>query len=351
MINVETEVIKNFYYMLSYAYKSLEKEGFNNLVNEEFDNIYDLFAAILNLAVPHLLKQGLYKKYKNLDDDLSTLKGKIDVQKSISLIVQNKRKLNCEFDELTVDNELNQIIKATVKILIFAKEVKSSNKKGLKRSLLFFNEISELDLSSINWGRIQYNRNNQTYKLIINLCYMVIQKYIALNESGTQLMNNFVDEQTMDKLYEKFLIKYIMKHYPQYKVRSKEIKWLIEGEENAGIDFLPKMQSDILISHKSKHLVIDAKYYGDVLQTHHRTDQEKVRSNHLYQIYSYVKNLDVYKNGEVSGALFYALIKDQQVPKLDYIIEGNKISVRTIDLNKPFYHITKQINSFIDDWR
>ena len=36
-----------------------------------------------------------------------------------------------------------------------------------------------------------------------------------------------------------------------------------------------------------KVLIIDAKFYDHILQTQYNTD--KIRSNHLYQIFTYVK--------------------------------------------------------------
>jgi len=49
--------------MLSYAFNSLNHEGFQNVAKEEFENIQNMFAAILSRGVNLQLKQGLYKEY------------------------------------------------------------------------------------------------------------------------------------------------------------------------------------------------------------------------------------------------------------------------------------------------
>jgi 5-methylcytosine-specific restriction enzyme subunit McrC len=56
--------IKNIYYMLSYAYQTLRETGYDSIAEEDFDNIHDLFAAILVRGVGNQNKkrtsQGLY---------------------------------------------------------------------------------------------------------------------------------------------------------------------------------------------------------------------------------------------------------------------------------------------------
>jgi len=89
-------------------------------------------------------------------------------------------------------------------------------------------------------------------------------------------------------------------------------------------------------------MIIDAKYYGRIMQEHHQSDS--VRSAHLYQIYTYVKNLDANHSGNVSGTLLYARTGEELIPDFEYGIGGNTIRVKTLDLNKPFALIADQLN-------
>ena len=67
-------------------------------------------------------------------------------------------------------------------------------------------------------------------------------------------------------------------------------------------------------------------------------------SNNLYQIYAYVKNADKSRSGNVSGMLLYAKTDEAVTPDSDSIIGGNKISVKTLDLSRPFLGIKMQLN-------
>jgi len=68
----------------------------------------------------------------------------------------------------------------------------------------------------------------------------------------------------------------------------------------------------------------------------------------MYQIYTHVKNMDFVHSGNVSGLFLYANIDEDIVLGNDYIIDGNRISVKTLDLNTDFSNITKQLNTLAE---
>ena len=70
-------------------------------------------------------------------------------------------------------------------------------------------------------------------------------------------------------------------------------------------------------------------------------DKYTLHSGNVYQIFTYVKSMDFEmrdKPHEVSGMLLYAKTDDthQPDPKEPYLMRGNKIMVRTLDLNCDF---------------
>lgn len=104
------------------------------------------------------------------------------------------------------------------------------------------------------------------------------------------------------------------------------------------IEFLPTMKSDISLYYKDKILIIDTKYYGKIMQTNSN-------SNNMYQIFTYVKNKDYSNSGNVSSSiLLYAKTEEDNVPDNDFLISGNQIGVKTLDMNTDFSNIAKQLN-------
>ena len=72
-----------------------------------------------------------------------------------------------------------------------------------------------------------------------------------------------------------------------------------------------------------------------------------LHSNNLYQIFTYVKNKAV-SGGKVSGMLLYAKTDEAIQPNNTYMMSGNKISVRTLDLDCEFSKIANQLNGIAD---
>ena len=84
MIKDKSIFIKNIYYMLSYAFTTLTPTQDDEIAAEEFDNIHNLFAAILAKGIGQQLKQGLYREYLNRKEDMPVMRGKIDMPGTIS---------------------------------------------------------------------------------------------------------------------------------------------------------------------------------------------------------------------------------------------------------------------------
>ena len=85
--------IQNIYYMLSYAFQVLKQEDYKQVAGEKFEKIHDLFAAILEKGVSRQIKQGLYREYVPIQEDLPLMRGKLNVHDTVNLKVQQKQKL------------------------------------------------------------------------------------------------------------------------------------------------------------------------------------------------------------------------------------------------------------------
>ncbi len=341
-------LIKNIYYMLSYAFQILRQSNFDDMATEEFDNVQNLFAAILSKGIGQQLKQGLYREYQNKTEDIPTMRGRIDMPGTIRHKIAREQVLTCEYDELSENNLLNQILKTTVMLLLRSRDVDTEYKDILKKEILYFSDIDLIEPSSIQWDRVRFHRNNQTYQMLISLCQLILQGMLLTTEQGEHRLVSFVDEQRMCRLYEKFILEYYCREFPRLHVSASQISWALDD----GIGtMLPVMQSDIMLSYQDTVLIIDAKYYS-------RTTQEQygvhtLHSNNMYQIFTYVKNKDkefADKPHTVSGMLLYAHTDEIIQPDQSYQMSGNRIDVKTLDLNQEFPVIADQLNQIAEDF-
>jgi len=182
--------------------------------------------------------------------------------------------------------------------------------------------------------------------MLISICQLIIEGMLLTTDKGAYKLASFVKEQIMCRLYEKFILEYYIKEVPILKVRASQIPWALDD----GIGtMLPIMQSDITLSYGKKVLIIDAKFYAHTTQVNY--DTHSLHSNNLYQIFTYVKNKDAEfgdKSHEVSGMLLYARTDEAIQPNNEYQMSGNKILVKTLDLNLEFKEIAAQLNAIVE---
>ena len=183
--------------------------------------------------------------------------------------------------------------------------------------------------------------------MLISLCRLVLEGLLLTTESGEYKLASFLDEQRMNRLFERFIFEYYAKEYSRVHVAAPQISWALDDGFGT---LLPVMQSDIMLSKGDKVLIIDAKYYTHTTQTQYNV--HTLHSANLYQIFTYVKN-EAAKPGNqqktVSGMLLYAATDEAIQPDHSYQMSGNRISVKTLDLNKEFSEIAAQLNAIAED--
>ena len=107
------------------------------------------------------------------------------------------------------------------------------------------------------------------------------------------------------------------------------------------------MKTDITLHKGDKMLIIDTKFYSQILRA--KFDKNTYNSNNFYQISAYVANMDIHHTGNVSGMLLYAQTDNETVPDSMFQKKGSssKIYVRTLDLYQEFSNIRKRLEEIV----
>lgn len=273
-------LIRNVYYMLAYAFHELNQNNYEEIIGETFEDIYDLFAEILARGISYQLKQGLYREYVPKNESMQTIRGKININETIANRTRNSRRISCDFDELSENNVYNQILLTTATLLIRHFDVKKDKKSKLKQLILFFQNVQPIDLHSVRWKALRFDRNNRNYRMLLYICYFIISEWLLTTEAGNHKLPKFSDEH-MDRLFEKFVLAYYKKEHPELNPCAKQIGWDIV-EDETDLSILPIMQTDIHLTIEDRTLIIDTKYYTKVMQEQY--GKETLRNSHLYQI-------------------------------------------------------------------
>jgi len=206
--------------------------------------------------------------------------------------------------------------------------------------MLFFSGVDEIDPFTIRWDLLRFNRNNQSYRMLLSICQFILEGLLLTTDDGSVKLAQFLDEQRMCRLYEKFILEFYKKEVPEVKANASKIEWQLDDGVST---LLPTMQSDIMLTCGSKTLIIDAKYYSHATQV--QFGKHTLHSNNIYQIFAYVKNRDVGNTGNVAGLLLYAKTDEDITPDMTVVMSGNQIGAKTLDLNCEFKDISTQLKS------
>lgn len=337
--------IQNIYHMLAYAFHVLRQQGYRSIAVEEFSNTAELCAEILTCGIRSQLKQGLNREYVDRTDALSSLRGKIEVSESVKTRSVLRKQMVCSFDEFSIDTRMNQVLKASMALLLRS-DIDKTRKKEIKRLIPYFSDVADIHLANVDWG-MRFDRNNQTYRMLMGVCWLLAKGLLQTQSDGSARLMDFLDEQRMSRLYEKFILEYYRQEHPEIAAAASHINWALDDGFSS---MLPTMKSDIMLTQRERVLIIDAKYYSHTTQQ--QFDKRSLHSANLYQIFTYVKNKEAELAGvphEVAGMLLYAKTDEDVQPDGTYLMSGNRISVRTLDLNLPFDDIKAQLDTIAQE--
>ena len=109
---------------------------------------------------------------------------------------------------------------------------------------MYFENTGTINIRTINWS-LRFSRNNKTYKMLISICQLIIEGLLQDKREGSKQLMDFIDEQRMSRLYEKFIFEYYKQEFPQLLVTASHIPWSLDNNETT---MLPTMKTDIMLS-------------------------------------------------------------------------------------------------------
>ena len=338
-------LIKNIYYMLTYAFQELKRNNYEHIQGEDFEDIHDLFAEILCNGIAYILKHGLHREYISYWETLPTLRGKLLLQDTIKEKMNQRTRLGCEYDELSENNLFNQILKTSATLLIRHEDVKPVRKQRLKKLMIFFKNVDAVPADTIQWKQLRYDRNNRSYQMLHSLCAFLIESKLLSAEQGDKKLLQFTDDH-MNMLFQHFVLEYYKRHHNALHPQARQIGWNLDAASPRN-SMLPDMISDIVLTMPLRTLIIDAKYYGKTLQYHF--GKPTFHSLNIYQIFTYMMNESKGANPNVDGMLLYAKTEGD-IPFDKNVVTfqtGNRIFVRTLNLNQDFEGIKKELDEIL----
>ena len=342
--------IGNLYFLLCYSWNKLDEKDFVEIDALPRQNLPNLVARILINGTNRLIRQGLDRTYTTKTEDTQIPRGKFDISDSLkrSLVVQNR--VACAFDDLTYEVLHNQILRTTLQRLSKTLEIDPGLSHQLKLIDRELNQVSIISMKPEHFSRVQLHRNNSFYRFLIHVCKICFHALLPDEKKGTYRFQDFTrDEVRMRKVFQDFVYNFYRIEQSEFSVSSERLHWNTNYADDHARELLPSMVTDVSLTSPTRKIVVECKYTPRVMQEN--WGKLTGRSDHLYQLFSYLKNLE--GRGGVNKTCDGLLLYPTASTSVDFLFEvqGHNIRVVTLDLRENWEQIKDKLLGFLESWK
>ena len=339
--------VQNIYYLLSYAWDRLEDRDRIRVDVEDATDLVELFARVLSNALNQLVRRGLDRGYVEKRETLRVLRGRVCIPETMNILGFNRGKLVCDFEELTHDVLINQIIKASLRLMRRA-SLDTAVKNVLTEQLRRFRDVTDIRIESSLFNRVVIHRNNRFYAFLLDICRLVWGNLLPNRETGAWTFRDFFgDSRQMGHLFEHFVRNFYRHHQDdiRFTVDREHIQWTWTALDELSRELLPLMKTDIRLRNSARKILIECKFTG--LTNINQYDAQRLVSEHLYQLNAYLTHLPPsVENENCEAILLYP--SDGTDYSIRYSSGKRRIRVQTIDLSQHWRIIHQNLIDLVD---
>lgn len=239
-------------------------------------------ASLLDLYIESFLKQarllsreGLIRRYRRNQDNLSYFKGKLLLSRHIDENLLHKERFFTEHTVYDQDNIFNRMLKAALSILVrTGNPVHAAEANAL---LLSFENVSAQTFRDESFIRLAYDRNTERYRDAIQLARLIILDYLPDVRYGEDNLLAILFD--MNALFERFVLaemRRAQRHFPKHAVN-------ITGQKSSRFWGNKTLRPDILVEYE-----MDGATTGVILDTKWKAlDVPSPADDDLKQMYCY----------------------------------------------------------------
>jgi 5-methylcytosine-specific restriction enzyme subunit McrC len=165
------------------------------LSNEEvsissLEAFWELIAAWCISAVEKIVRDGLIVDYRELSDDLSVVRGRVNVRRTAEHFLYGRLQANCTFEEFDHDNALNRVLRTAMRFIAAATWLGEGElKKRAARMNRALEGIGDLQKGDIY---VQVDRRSRRYSEAIDLSLRVLGEMGADIDTGNKSGRTFL---------------------------------------------------------------------------------------------------------------------------------------------------------------
>ena len=343
--------VRNVWLLLLYAsdlFRQLDR-GRRSGVEQNPDDIPDLIAEILAHEVEQRLARNLSMGWRTRKEDLSRIRGRVDLLRTESRGLLERGKVACRFDEQTIDTPRNRLVRAALTRL--AAFVGSPTLVSRCRSLAA--RLERLGVGVEKPPRTElsvdmFGRFDSDDRRMVASARLAFDLALPNEEQGEMdFILPYREIGWLRNLFERAVAGFydVILSPEGWRVdHGKRLKWPQSNATQRIEAILPSMRTDIVLEHPSlsRRLIIDTKFNSVLTSGQFRKDS--LRSGYLYQIYAYIRTQvreDDPLSGRADGLLLHPSVNEPVDEAVK--IQGHTFRFATVDLAATAGEIRRQL--------
>lgn len=331
--------VRNLWLLMLYASDLFRMRGTGNVgLEDNPDELPDLVAEILAHAVQERQRRHLSLGYRSREAVLNRVRGRIDILTTECHQLLSRGRVACKFDALTIDTARNRFVRAALETISRV----AQRRDLVHRCRKLANDMKALGVSGNPPTRAQvsadrFGRHDADDRFMVAAAMLAFDLALPTEALGTNILAlPDREERWVRKLYEKAVggfFDVVLSSRGWQVTMGRALGWQIE-RSTAGIDkILPMMRIDVVLDHPAsgRRIILDTKFNSILTSGWYR--EETLRSEYIYQIYSYLRSQ--VGQGEILADHAHGLLLHPTVGQTvdeTVVIQGHSIRFATVDL-------------------
>ena len=147
---------------------------------------------------------GLPRRYLEHTDNLSALRGRLDITRQFSRHAVSPQRLACTYDELSFDIPLNQVMRAAAsRLQRLAQAV--DNQRVLREIEFAYSDVTRVPVAALRWDQITLDRTNQRWRELLSFARLLLTDRHQQTSAGAIDGHALLFE--MNALFEQYVAK------------------------------------------------------------------------------------------------------------------------------------------------
>ncbi|WP_313554721.1 McrC family protein [Agrobacterium cavarae] len=193
---------KRLVHMLAVALDLYIEMGRITDLDWQRETLLEILIRIFCDKLTEAIRRGMPRRYLVHEDDLSALRGTLDVPRQFTRHAFNPGRLACRFDDLSQDIALNQIMKAAV-AHVSRLSRSPANQQRLRELAFVYAYISDVPVAALKWREVIIDRTNRAWQDLFGMAQLFLRSRYQTTSSGSGQGSALLFE--MNALFEEYV--------------------------------------------------------------------------------------------------------------------------------------------------